>query len=35
MKESFLVDGYARDAEGLGKLDGEEPGDGEGVGRGC
>ena len=34
MKESCLEDGYAKDAEGEAKLVGEEPRDGEGVGRG-
>ena len=35
MKASFLVEGYARDAEGAGKLLGEAVGEGEGVGKGC
>lgn len=34
MKASFLVEGYAREAEGEGKTAGEALGDGEGVGRG-
>lgn len=35
MKESLLVDGYAKDAAGAGKVDGEDMGEGDGVGRGC
>jgi hypothetical protein len=35
MKESFLGEGYARDAEGVGKVEGDPPGEGDGVGRGC
>jgi len=35
MKESLLIDGYARDAAGAGKVDGEDRGVGAGVGRGC
>lgn len=34
MNESFWGEGYARDAEGAGKVEGESPGEGDGVGRG-
>lgn len=35
MKVSFLEDGNASEAEGVGKAVGESLGEGEGVGRGC
>lgn len=35
MNGSGLDEGYAREAEGVGTLDGEEIGEGKGVGRGC